>query len=83
MSVQLLEHKALLTILGKIEDEIAKLEDPFNKDLLAYKHYMELLQQTMTLLNTTIHTSDVIKFENEQYNEISDQLDLLKRLFNS
>lgn len=80
-SVQLMEHKALLVLLCKIEDEISHLEDPFHKDLLAYKKYMHLLSETVELLNGTINIDHSMKFNNIKYQDLSMQFNVIKNIF--
>ena len=82
MSIKLLEHKTLLLLLGKIEDEIAQLEDPFNKNLPAYKSYMQLLTSTMELLNSTINI-EIKEFDDENFKALNDQFEAIKQIFHN
>ena len=83
MFVQVIEHKTLLIMLAKIEDAIAKLKDPFNKDVIAYKHYFDLLSKTIVLLTTTIKVNESKDFNDVEYKELSLQLEVLQKLCSS
>lgn len=79
MSIDLMEHKALLGILRNIEEKISKLQNPFKEDLLAYKNYMLLVEKTVILLNKTIGGQDT-SFQEDDYKNLLRQIELLEMI---
>ena len=59
--IKLKEHNRLLILLGKIEDHITSIEDPFSQDIIKYKKYIELMTNTMICLNNTINIDKKLK----------------------
>ena len=59
--IKLKEHNRLLILLGKIEDYITSIEDPFSQDIIKYKKYIELMTNTMICLNNTINIDANLK----------------------
>jgi len=59
--IKLKEHNRLLILLGKIEDYITSIEDPFSNDIIEYKKYIELMTNTMICLNNTINIDKKLK----------------------